>query len=51
MKNTCFNLNLDLNINARVLASHLEKALPSVTAIEQSAFIKGRYSVHNAAVC
>lgn len=44
-------LNLDLDINARVLASHLEKVLLSVIAIDQSGFIKGRYSAHNVGVC
>lgn len=40
-------LNLSLKIIAKVLASRLEKFLPSIAVIDQSGFIKGRYSAHN----
>lgn len=40
-------LNLDLKLLAKILASRLEKVLPTVIANDQTSFIRGRYSSHN----
>lgn len=40
-------LHLDLKLLAKILASRLEKVLPTVIANDQTGFIRGKYSSHN----